>query len=97
MWLARVLLHAWRFSFLRASRRLRCNAEWRVRADRVFPIENLSPREAVMVEPTSCALHGMEVLQMNPGSNVLPFGAGPTGQVLAQLLPDNLDQACMMS
>lgn len=61
----------------------------KIKADRIFPIENLSPREAVMVEPTSCALHGMEVLQMNPGSNVLLFGAGPTGQVLAQLLKLN--------
>jgi D-arabinitol dehydrogenase (NADP+) len=57
----------------------------KIRADRVFPIKNLEPHEAVMVEPTSCALHGMEVLGMNPGSEVLLFGAGPTGQVLAQL------------
>ena len=61
----------------------------KIRADRVFPMTNLSPREAVMVEPTACALHGMETLQMNPGSSVLLFGAGPTGQVLAQLLKFN--------
>ena len=42
-----------------------------------------------MVEPTSCALHGMEVLDMQPGSDVLIFGAGPTGQVLAQLMKMN--------
>src|ERR1700736_3528750 len=57
----------------------------KIRADRVFPIKNLTPHEAVMVEPTACALHGIEVLGMNPGSEVLLFGAGPTGQVLAQL------------
>ena len=48
-----------------------------------------SPREAVMVEPSACAVHGMEVLAMKPGSDVLLFGAGPTGQVLAQLLKLN--------
>lgn len=42
-----------------------------------------------MVEPSACALHGMEVLSMKPGSDVLLFGAGPTGQVLAQLLKLN--------
>ena len=57
----------------------------KIRADRVFPIKKLEPHEAVKVQPTSCALHGMEVLGMNPGSEVLLFGAGPTGQVLAQL------------
>jgi D-arabinitol dehydrogenase (NADP+) len=61
----------------------------RIKADRVFPIHNLSPREAVMVEPTSCAIHGMEVLAAKPGSDVLLFGAGPTGQVLAQLIKLN--------
>jgi D-arabinitol dehydrogenase (NADP+) len=61
----------------------------RIKADRIFGIGNLSPREAVMVEPTSCAVHGMEVLAMKPGSDVLLFGAGPTGQVLAQLLKLN--------
>ena len=61
----------------------------RIKADRIFSIGNLSSREAVMVEPTSCAVHGMEVLAMKPGSDVLLFGAGPTGQVLAQLLKLN--------
>jgi D-arabinitol dehydrogenase (NADP+) len=61
----------------------------RIKADRIFPIGHLSPREAVMVEPTACAVHGMEVLAMKPGSDVLLFGAGPTGQVLAQLLKLN--------
>jgi len=61
----------------------------RIKADRIFPIGHLSAREAVMVEPSACALHGMEVLAMKPGSDVLLFGAGPTGQVLAQLLKLN--------
>jgi D-arabinitol dehydrogenase (NADP+) len=61
----------------------------KVKADRVFAINNLSAREAVMVEPTACALHGIEVLDARPGSDVLLFGAGPTGQVLAQLVKLN--------
>src|SRR6516165_8012860 len=61
----------------------------KLRADLVFPIEKLSTRESVMVEPTACAVHGMETLDIKPGSAVLLFGAGPTGQVLAQLLKLN--------
>ena len=58
----------------------------RVRAGHVFALGDLSWREATMVEPTACAVHGMDVLAMRPGSDVLLLGAGPTGQVLAQLL-----------
>ena len=61
----------------------------KVKADRVFAINNLKAREAIMVEPTACALHGIEVLDAKPGSEVLLFGAGPTGQVLAQLVKLN--------
>jgi D-arabinitol dehydrogenase (NADP+) len=61
----------------------------RIRADRLYIINRLSPREAVMVEPTACAVHGIEVLNAKPGSEVLLFGAGPTGQVLAQLVKLN--------
>ena len=39
-----------------------------------------------MVEPTACAVHGMDVIALKPGSEVLLFGAGPTGLVLAQLI-----------
>src|SRR6516162_17240 len=34
----------------------------KLRSDLVFPIEKLSVRESVMVEPTACAVHGMETL-----------------------------------
>jgi D-arabinitol dehydrogenase (NADP+) len=57
----------------------------KIRADRIFPLRNLSPREAVMVEPTACAVHGTEVLDAKPGSSVLLWRR-PTGQVFAQLL-----------
>lgn len=60
-----------------------------VPADKIFPLKNLSWREAVMVEPTACAVHGMDKIALKPGSEVLLFGAGPTGLVLAQLLKLN--------
>ena len=57
-----------------------------VRAEKCFPADDLSLNTAVMTEPTACAVHGMDVLDLRPGSQVLVFGAGPTGLVLAQLL-----------
>ena len=58
-------------------------------AEKLFPIHNLSWHEAVMAEPLACAVHGMDVIGLTPGSDVLLFGAGPTGIVLAQLLKLN--------
>ncbi len=60
-----------------------------VKAEKVFPIRNLSWQEAALVEPTACAIHGMDVIALKPGSSVLLFGAGPTGILLAQLLKLN--------
>jgi D-arabinitol dehydrogenase (NADP+) len=57
-----------------------------VHAEKCFPADDLSLSTAVMTEPTACAIHGMDVLNLRPGSDVLVFGAGPTGLVLAQLL-----------
>lgn len=57
-----------------------------VRAEKCFAADDLDDLAAVMTEPTACAVHGMDVLALRPGSDVLLFGAGPTGLVLAQLL-----------
>jgi D-arabinitol dehydrogenase (NADP+) len=58
-----------------------------VNHDKVFHITpELSYREAAFAEPTACAVHGMDRLNINPGDDVLQFGAGPTGLVLAQLI-----------
>ena len=57
-----------------------------VGASKCFPADDMSLGTAVMTEPTACAIHGMDVLELRPGSDVLVFGAGPTGLVLAQLL-----------
>jgi len=53
---------------------------------RVFSIHDLTWDQAVLVEPTACAVHGLEVIQIRPGDKVLMFGTGPSGIILAQLL-----------
>jgi D-arabinitol dehydrogenase (NADP+) len=52
----------------------------------VFSAEGLSKDTAVFTEPTACAMHGLESLDLRPGASVLVFGAGPTGLLLAQLI-----------
>ena len=54
--------------------------------DLVFKVRNLSPDVAVFAEPAACAMHGAQMLGIKPGSSALIFGAGPTGQLLAQLM-----------
>jgi D-arabinitol dehydrogenase (NADP+) len=64
-----------------------CFAEHLAVPDRlVFSAEGLDPDVAVFAEPASCAVHGLETLQVRPGSSALVLGAGPTGLLLAQLL-----------
>ena len=55
-------------------------------AHRVFTFKNLSDVDATLLEPASCAAHGMDKIAPQMGSSVLLFGAGPTGLILAQLL-----------
>ncbi|KAL1992647.1 hypothetical protein VTN49DRAFT_4679 [Thermomyces lanuginosus] len=58
-------------------------------AGRVFKIKNLSDVDATLLEPASCAAHGLDKIAPKMGSSVLVFGAGPTGLVLAQMLRQN--------
>ena len=51
-----------------------------------FSVEGLDRDVAVFAEPAACAMHGLETLDVRPGSSVLVFGAGPTGLLLAQLI-----------
>ena len=60
-----------------------------IKAEKVFPIERLTWQEAALVEPTACAIHGMDLIAPKPGSSILLFGGGPTGIILAQLLKLN--------
>jgi D-arabinitol dehydrogenase (NADP+) len=55
-------------------------------AGKCHPADDLDPEVAVLAEPTACVMHGLDVLSLQPGSDVLIFGAGPTGLLLAQLL-----------
>lgn len=58
-----------------------------VNQDKVFHIsDRLAFDEASFAEPTACAVHGMDMIGLKPGDDVLLFGAGPTGIILAQLL-----------
>ncbi|KAG6136047.1 hypothetical protein E4U38_001534 [Claviceps purpurea] len=58
-------------------------------AAKVFKFKNLSWVDATLLEPASCACHGLEKIRPKLGSHVLMFGAGPTGLMLAQLLRQN--------
>lgn len=55
----------------------------------MFKIKNLSDVDATLLEPASCAAHGLDKIAPKMGSSVLMFGAGPTGLVLAQMLRQN--------
>src|SRR5439155_15537071 len=52
----------------------------------VFSVEGLARDTAVFAEPAACAMHGMETLQVRPGSSALVLRARPTGLLLAQLI-----------
>ncbi|TFY59362.1 hypothetical protein EVG20_g7822 [Dentipellis fragilis] len=58
-------------------------------AKKVYKIYNLTDEEATLVEPTACAIHGMDKLKAAVGVELLIIGAGPTGLILAQLLKLN--------
>lgn len=55
-------------------------------AHKVYPAADLPADVAVFAEPLACAVHGMDVLALRPGADVLMIGAGTTGLLLAQLL-----------
>lgn len=55
-------------------------------AHKVYPADDLAPDLAVLAEPLACAVHGVDVLGLRPGADVLVVGAGTTGLLLAQLL-----------
>ena len=58
-----------------------------VNHDKVFSIsDRLGFDQAAMAEPTACAVHGMDVMDIRQGDDILLFGAGPTGIILAQLM-----------
>jgi D-arabinitol dehydrogenase (NADP+) len=56
---------------------------------KVYKINKLTDEEATLLEPAACAVHGIDKLRPKQGIEVLLFGAGPTGLILAQLLKIN--------
>ncbi len=58
-----------------------------VNYDKVFHIsDHLTFEQAAFAEPLACAVHGMDVIDVKCGDDILIFGAGPTGILLTQLL-----------
>ncbi|HEY3415257.1 MAG TPA: zinc-dependent alcohol dehydrogenase family protein [Armatimonadota bacterium] len=57
-----------------------------VEEQQVYALDDgISFLEGALVEPTACAVHGMDVIRPQTGDEVLQFGAGPTGLIIAQL------------
>ena len=61
-----------------------------VEEEQVYPLDDdISFEEGALAEPAACAVHGIDVIDPQAGDEVLQFGAGPTGLILAQLLRHN--------
>lgn len=59
----------------------------KVKDNAVFQVPaHLSFNEACMTEPVACCIHAVDRLDVKYGEDVLVFGAGPNGIILAQLL-----------
>ncbi len=55
-----------------------------VREESLIPLENsISPELACLAEPAACAINGIEKSGLKPGDDLLIFGAGPLGLLLA--------------
>lgn len=61
----------------------------KVRAADAFSIGELSYEEGALIEPLGCVLHGIELIRIQPGDEVLIFGMGPIGLLLAQVCKVN--------
>lgn len=66
-------------------------------AEKLFHFENLSWEEATLFEAASCAVHGMDKIRPEVGSNILLIGSGATGLCLAQLLRGNGGQNLVLA
>jgi D-arabinitol dehydrogenase (NADP+) len=50
----------------------------------VYGIGDMSFAQAALIEPLACVAWGMKQVQIQPGNNVLIFGAGPMGSLMLQ-------------
>jgi 2-desacetyl-2-hydroxyethyl bacteriochlorophyllide A dehydrogenase len=48
--------------------------------------EGMSDTQAAFIEPLSCVVHALDRIRVRPADDVLVFGAGPIGLLLAQAL-----------
>lgn len=53
--------------------------------NRVIPLDGLNPRHGLMLALAATSLHGIDLLQPQPGDRVLVLGQGPVGQLAARL------------
>jgi 3-hydroxyethyl bacteriochlorophyllide a dehydrogenase len=56
-----------------------------VPAARVIPLGELEPRRGVMLALAATALHGVDLLDLKPGSRIWVIGQGPVGQLAARI------------
>lgn len=63
-------------------------ARWSVAPERALHriSPELPPERAVLAEPLSCVVHGVERVRPRPGETAVVLGAGPIGLLFAQLL-----------
>jgi D-arabinitol dehydrogenase (NADP+) len=62
---------------------------YRSHQKKLYKIKNLTDEESTLLEPATCAIHGLDKLNPPVGIEALVLGAGPTGLILAQLFKLN--------
>ncbi len=48
-------------------------------AEKLYKVNNLTPKLATLVEPFAVGIHGVRISSFTPGDEVLVYGAGPIG------------------
>jgi 3-hydroxyethyl bacteriochlorophyllide a dehydrogenase len=61
------------------------SAQLAVDVSRVIPLEQVDPHHGVLLALAATALHGVNLLNPQPGDRVLVLGQGPVGQLAARL------------
>jgi len=54
-------------------------------AERVVALDEIAPRDGVLLALAATSLHGIDVLDTQPGDRVLVIGQGPVGQLAARI------------
>lgn len=57
--------------------------------NRVVTLDNIAPETGVLLALAATALHGLDLLDLQPGQRVLILGQGPVGQLAARLARAN--------